>query len=1170
MTTAVRALRPDSSAEVALAFLASATTFALVGVAVAAIESHVPVLLLAVGLVGAVLAIANGPGVAYAFPVAMAGVLAYDWYYVPPTHADEFPDSANLGRLLVYLALAVLIGQVASRAGRRAAVSDAVRSELTEQQGSLRRIATLVARGVPPPEVFEVVAREIRRVLRVDVTHIGRYDPDDTLTGIASWSAAGDHSPAGARVSLEGESVSALVLRTGRPARVDRYDDAAGPIAAATRDLGVRSSVGAPIVVDGRLWGVAIASSKKEEPLPRDTESRIGAFTELVATAISNAQARVELARLAEEQAALRRVATLVAHGAPPGSLFAVVAEQVTRVLNVAPVSIVRYEDDGSASERASFTGQGELFAVGTRWPLDGTNVVAQVLETGRPARINDYSGLTGEIAETARRIGIRSTVGIPIVVAGRLWGAMVVSSTELEPLPEDTEGRLTDFNELVATAIANSDAREEVQRLADEHAALRRVATLVARQAPQAEVFHAIAEEIGQLLGTEQIRMLRYEGDRSAVVVGSSGNDDVVPLGSRQHLDGDTAASRVLQTGRTARIADYGTASGPLAESARSIGIHSAVGAPILVQGRLWGAIVTGTSREEPPPPETESRLGQFTELMATAIGNTEARAEVERLADEQAALRRVATLVAKESSPAEVFAKVAEELSNVLGDVDCSLFCDEGDGTASAVALSGAGASAGVRVGTRLPVDGDGVIACVLREGRPCRIGDYSAATGAIAQRGRELGVRSAVGCPIVVGGRIWGAMGAARYDAEALPPETETRIAQFADLVATAIANAEARTEVERLVEEQAALRRVATLVAEGASPSAVFDAVAGEMEALLGADVVTLNRYEPGAEIVVLAHRGPAAARTLVGRRVSHEGPSVSASVRRTGRPARVVHSAEAPGAVAEQGREIGLHVSVGAPIVVEGRVWGLITAAWKGEESPLAGTEERMVRFAELLETAIANADGRDQLTASRARLLTEGDEARRRVVRDLHDGAQQRLVHAIVTLKLAQRAFREDDGKAESLIGEALDQAEQGNAELRELAHGILPSVLTHGGLRPGVEAVVTRVDLPVKVDVPAERFAAEIEASAYFIVAEALTNVVKHSHAGRAEVGASVKDRMLHVEVRDDGIGGADPGGHGLVGIGDRVTALGGRFKVESPPGGGTLVAATLPLSAG
>jgi signal transduction histidine kinase len=184
------------------------------------------------------------------------------------------------------------------------------------------------------------------------------------------------------------------------------------------------------------------------------------------------------------------------------------------------------------------------------------------------------------------------------------------------------------------------------------------------------------------------------------------------------------------------------------------------------------------------------------------------------------------------------------------------------------------------------------------------------------------------------------------------------------------------------------------------------------------------------------------------------------------------------------------------------------------------------------------------------------------------VVRDLHDGAQQRLVHAIVTLKLAQRAFRAGDGKAESLVGEALQHAQQGNAELRELAHGILPAVLTRGGLRAGVDALVTRLDVPVHVDVPADRLQAEIEASAYFIVAEALTNVGKHSQATHAEVRASIDDGLLRLDIRDDGSGGADPGGHGLVGMNDRVTALGGRLAIESPKGGGTRVTATLPLA--
>jgi signal transduction histidine kinase len=341
------------------------------------------------------------------------------------------------------------------------------------------------------------------------------------------------------------------------------------------------------------------------------------------------------------------------------------------------------------------------------------------------------------------------------------------------------------------------------------------------------------------------------------------------------------------------------------------------------------------------------------------------------------------------------------------------------------------------------------------------------------------------------------------------------------------------------------------------------------VAAEMELLRGADGVTLSRCEPGGEVTVLAHQGSNAARVPPGTRVRPEPESVSSIVRSTERPARIENYAGTHGAIGELVHTLGVRAAVGAPVVVDGRLWGIVIAHWMGEESPPTDTEERMAKFAQLLDTAIANADSRDQLSASRARLLAAADEARRRVVRDLHDGAQQRLVQTILTLRVAQRALQERDGKAESFIAEALEQAEHGNTELRELARGILPAVLTRGGLRAGIRSVVRRLDLPVHVDVPAERLPAEIEASAYFVAAEALTNLVKHSNATHAEVRASVQGGMLQVEVRDDGIGGADLDGHGLVGMGDRVSALGGRLEIDSPPGGGTVVAATLPLSA-
>jgi signal transduction histidine kinase len=600
---------------------------------------------------------------------------------------------------------------------------------------------------------------------------------------------------------------------------------------------------------------------------------------------------------------------------------------------------------------------------------------------------------------------------------------------------------------------------------------------------------------------------------------------------------------------------------------AAERLGLKSAIGAPIIVEGRPWGAIFVCDTKVDGLPPAAERPFVQFTELVATAIANAKARAEVEQLAEEQAALRRVATLVAEGAPPSAALDAVAGEMEALLEADQVALNRFEAGDELLVLAHRGLDV-ARTPVGSRLSIQGESATAIVRETGRPARMEGYESAGGALAELARATGLRSSVSAPITVEGKLWGLITASWKGEESPPPDTEERMVKFTALVATAIANTESREALSELAEEQAALRRVATLAAEGAPPAAVFDAVAAEMEGVLGADGVTLSRYEPDEEVTVVAHHGSDPRRVPPGTRVTHRGENVTSLVRRSERSARMEHRAGMQGAIAAVGRTLGVRASVGAPIVVEGRLWGVAIANWRGEQSPPADTEERMAKFAELLDAAIANADSRDQLAASRARLVTEGDEARRRVVRDLHDGAQQRLVHTIVTLKLAQRALREEDGRAESVVGEALEHAQHANAELRELAHGLLPTVLTRGGLRAGIDAVVTRLDLPVEVDVSAERFAEEIEASAYFIVAEALTNVVKHAHAGRAEVRAFSEDGTLHLEVRDDGIGGADPGGHGLVGLQDRATALGGRLKVESPAGGGTLVAATLPLS--
>lgn len=547
---------------------------------------------------------------------------------------------------------------------------------------------------------------------------------------------------------------------------------------------------------------------------------------------------------------------------------------------------------------------------------------------------------------------------------------------------------------------------------------------------------------------------------------------------------------------------------------------------------------------------------------------GESAGGSELTRLAEEQAALRRVATLVARQAPQAEIFTAVAEELGRVLGVEDIRMIrydADADGGVTAAVVASWGKLADTLRIGERHPLGGENVTTRVFRSGRPARLDNYGTASGAIGARVQQGGVRSAVGTPIMVECRLWGAMLAAAVDSGPLPPDTELRLGEFTELLGTAIANVETRDQVRRLADEQAALRRVATLVAEGAPPTDVFEALIAEVAELTDAAQVGLGRYEGSEELSILALCGHDPSVLRAGIRVSQRGDSIAMRVRRTGRSARLDFSEEGSGEIAVLARRSRVQVSVGAPVVVEGALWGLITASWKAHDEPPADAEQRLTKFAELLDTAIANADSRDQLTASRARLLTAGDEARRRVVRDLHDGAQQRLVHTIVTLKLAQRAFAEDPERAASLLGEGLEHAERGNAELREMAHGILPSVLTRGGLRAATASLVSDLDLPVDINVARGRLPPAIEASAYFIVAEGLTNVVKHSQAERAQVAAVLDDGALSVEVRDDGIGGADPEGPGLLGISDRVAALGGRLRIDSPKGGGTVLTAGL-----
>jgi signal transduction histidine kinase len=561
--------------------------------------------------------------------------------------------------------------------------------------------------------------------------------------------------------------------------------------------------------------------------------------------------------------------------------------------------------------------------------------------------------------------------------------------------------------------------------------------------------------------------------------------------------------------------------------------------------------------------PADTEPRLAQFTDLLETAIANAESRAGLTRLAEEQAALRQVATLVARGARPEDVFAAVVQEVGRLLpvDFADMSRF--EPDGAVTFVAAWGTTAAA-FPIGSRWIPGGNNLCSLVARTGRPARIESYADASGPIDVAVRGTGVRSAVGTPIIVDGRLWGVMAAGSRREQPMPADTETRLTQFTELLATAVANAESRAALARLANEQAALREVATLVARGARPEEVFAAVANGVGRLLSVDLASVIRYESDDTVTFVASAG---ARFPIGSRWPLGETKLATLVFETGRPARLDDYADASEVLAEGIRELGIRSAVGTPIIVEGRLWGLM-AAGSSQEQPLPPeTEARLASFTELVATAIANAEARTEVAASRARLVAATEDERRRVVRDLHDGAQQRLVHTIVTLKLADQALEQDQGAVPGLVHEALDHAESANVELRELAHGILPTVLTRGGLRAGVDVLASRTPVPVEIDVSVGRLPTAVEATAYFVVAEALTNVAKHARAEHAEVMARIEDGTFTVRVRDDGIGGARPDGSGLVGLRDRVAALDGRLRIDSPADGGTLVAATIPL---
>jgi signal transduction histidine kinase len=590
---------------------------------------------------------------------------------------------------------------------------------------------------------------------------------------------------------------------------------------------------------------------------------------------------------------------------------------------------------------------------------------------------------------------------------------------------------------------------------------------------------------------------------------------------------------------------------------------MRSAVASPITVEGRLWGAIAVLSPRQEPLPESTEARLADFTELVATALANAESRAAIARLAKEQAALQRVATLVAHESSPDEIFAAVAEEVGQVLEVPLVALLRYEPDGSAIEIIGGWGERTFPVPLGTRLRLDGPSHVAEAWETGRAARLEDASNLTGEIPAAMRGAGFLAGAVSPILVEGRIWGAMGIGLPDR--LPDDIEARLADFTELLSTAIANSEARDRLRLLLEEQAALRRVATLVAEGAGAEVVFSSVAREVAEVFAVRLVTVCRYESD-DVVVLASLG--VPEFSAGRRWPLDTPGLPATISETRSPARIDDFSAAVGLDA-LAREGGVRAAVGVPIIVDGSVWGSVNVATTEDEPFAADAEARLARFTELVSTAVSNATMRADLIASRARVVAASDEARRRIERDLHDGAQQQLVTLALGLRSAQGRIPAGLEDLRTEVGRFADRLSGLTEELREMSRGIHPAVLTEGGLSPAVEALALRSPVPVKLNVRCEcRFPDGIEVAVYYVVSEALTNAAKHADASRVQIDLEFEGETLCLSVVDDGVGGAAPsGGSGLIGLKDRVEALGGTIDVASPPGGGTRLDVEIPL---
>jgi PAS domain S-box-containing protein len=889
-------------------------------------------------------------------------------------------------------------------------------------------------------------------------------------------------------------------------------------------------------------------------------------------------RAERDLRTLAAEQAALRRVATLVADEAASDAIFASVAEEIARILMADRCAIGRFEADDSMTVVAYWSNEEPKVPVGTRIGLQGDGVTAAVRESRRPILIDDHEAFSfsGPLMDYARSLGSlpRSTVAAPIFVESRVWG-MIFASTMAVEIAEGTESRVVDFAELVATAIANTEARRELERVVAEQQALRRTATLVASGAPPTEVFAAITTSASELFEVPFASLMRYGPDETATMVGGcAACSGFVGQAWTVPVDDPGIVRTVVASRRPARIEDHSRVHGPLGEAARSLGIGSVVGVPVIVDGSVWGVLAVGAAEDGPSlPADASDRLVGFTELVTTTVMNAEAREEVRSLLNEQETLRRLATLIAQGASADAVFVAVCDEAVELLDAEQSAVVRLEVDEPV----LVTVGLSAGlqdVTIGMRSSLGDWPTSSAVCGTGRTARLevsADEVTGAGLIADMVRAKGFLSTVSAPILLEGRVWGVM-TVSDSRRALAPDTERRIENFTELIATAIANAQSRAglaaseaRARELAKEQAALRRVATRVAQGASPDELFSAVAEEVAGIIDIPVVGVNRYEADGTFTTLGIAGET--HLTAGSRWPVEDEGIAGMILATGRPARRDDYSTMPGRLGEALRRDEMVSTVGVPIVVEGSIWGFMVAAAKPGRPIPSDIEKRLVRFTELVATAVSNATTRTDLLTSRARVVSAADETRRQIERDLHDGIQQWLVALALRARKAAGLSAAGKSPVQALSGLA-DDLVAVTDELREISRGIHPAILSDAGLDDALAALARRSAIRTELDVSFQRrFDATLEATVYYVAAESITNAVKHAQASTVAVRGGLRGDAIELEISDDGVGGADPRrGTGLIGLKDRVDTLGGMISLASPAGAGTTILLRLP----